>query len=70
MTVSGLTEDEQRVMDAVIATWDEWQRIEDSIRPDEQAQVMQAINMIQTVLACRVVRRDYPDYWRAGSDGG
>ncbi len=60
---SGLTDAEQFVMDALVKAWNEWKRIPDTSR-DEMREFQQAIHVAQMVIASRIVRRAYPEYWR------
>ena len=60
--VSGLTEDEQQVMDYVVAAWNAFGSLPEQ-RVDHLAQVRCAVHKIQQVLALRIVRRNYSEYW-------
>lgn len=62
-TESGLTPEEQTVMDALVAAWDALMRLPDVVDGDEQAVFRESIHAMQRVLAARVVARAYPDYW-------
>jgi len=60
--VTGLLEDEQRVLIALITAWDKFvqlpqQHLEDNV------DFMRSINRCQELLGMRVVRRLYPDGW-------
>ena len=61
---SGLTPVEQRAMDALLAAWEAFKVIPESIPAADIQKFRGAIHDAQYVLAALVVRRDYPDYWR------
>lgn len=62
-SASGLTDDERQVMDHVVAAWNAFARLPEC-RDEHLAQVRHAVHQVQQVLALRVVRRQYPEYWR------
>lgn len=61
---SGLMPAEQRAMDALLAAWEAFKSIPDSLPVTEVQKFRDAIHDAQYVLTSLVVRRDYPDYWR------
>ena len=61
---SGLRDDEERVMDLLVAAWNAWRKIDDLIATDEMRDFNQAIRTAQMIVMCRIVRRAYPEYWR------
>lgn len=61
---SGLTPEEQQVMDALVEAWNRFKAIDEFISLDEQRDFNQAIHAAQQVLMGRIVRRLYPEYWR------
>lgn len=61
---TGLTTEEQKVMDALVLASNEWHKLPEAIAQDEMRDFIQAIHTAQMVLAGRIVRRAYPDYWR------
>jgi hypothetical protein len=60
---SGLTPDEQRVMDALVTAVLAFNDLEAAITPDEMRAFVEGIHQCQNVLGMRVVRRDHPDFW-------
>lgn len=59
---SGLTPQEQEVMDALVRAWEAYQKIAE--RSDETQEFIRAIHTAQFVLAGRGMRRLFPKYWR------
>jgi hypothetical protein len=64
---SGLTSDEQAVMDRLVDAWNLFVQMERTHK-DELREFADAIHRLQDMLALRIVRRSYPIYWR-NSDG-
>ena len=61
--VSGLTADEQAVMDALVAAWNTFVTLPST--EADQDDFGQAIHTCQRILATRIVARDYSDYWQS-----
>ena len=61
---SGLMPTEQKVMDALLAAWEAFRNIPDSLPNAEVQKFRGAIHDAQYVLASLIVRRLYPTYWR------
>ncbi len=59
--ISGLTAEEQAVMDALIAAWQGFVVLAQTER--DRPDFCRAIHECQRILATRVVAREYPDYW-------
>ena len=59
--ISGLTAEEQAVMDALIAAWQGFATLAQTER--DRPDFCRAIHECQRILATRVVAREYPDYW-------
>ena len=59
---TGLTVEEQEVMDDILNTWDKYLKLEKQ-HPEEVKEFGYAVHLMQGLLAMRVVRRDYPDGW-------
>lgn len=60
--ISGLTEQEIKVMDKICEGYSEFLKLEMQ-HPCEMQDFVNAIHSIQSILALRVVRRSYPNYW-------
>lgn len=60
---SGLTESEQKVADGILKVYSDYQ-ILDFQHPDELHDVAEAVHIIQDLLACRIARREFPNYWK------
>lgn len=60
---SGLTPKEQLVMGGLLDAWQHFKVLTD-VHQDDKRDFVDAIHRAQQVLMSRVVRRDYPDYWR------
>ena len=59
---SGLTPGEQEVHDNLMAARRAWHQL-DRQHPDEDREFTDAVHRIQDLLALRIVRREYPDFW-------
>jgi ribosomal protein S27AE len=59
---SGLTEQEQKVIDNLISAWNEYNQLEKQ-HPDDIDIFQDGIHKCQQILAMRILRREYPDYW-------
>jgi hypothetical protein len=59
---SGLTTQELKVMDSISQAYHEFLTL-DSQHPNELTDFVNAIHTLQGILAMRVVRRGYSDYW-------
>ena len=60
--ISGLTPNEQRVADLLADAWGGYVAL-DRQHPDELAEFRHAIHLAQGLLATRIARRAYPEYW-------
>ena len=60
--VSGLTDQESLVMDSISQGYNEWLKLE-MTHPCEMQDFVNAIHNIQSILAMRVIRKNYPEYW-------
>ena len=58
----GLTNDEGRVMDALIMAWNQFVGL-DRQHPDELRDFADGIHKCQDCLALRIARRIYPEGW-------
>jgi len=58
----GLTEEEGKVMDALIVAWTEFSLL-DIQHPNDQRDFCDSIHKCQDLLACRIARRHYPKGW-------
>lgn len=61
-TETGLTEGEQKVMDALVTAFNEFASI-DRQHPDEMRDFTDGIHRLQDMLAVRIARREYPKGW-------
>jgi len=63
--VGGLEQGEQKVMAHLVMAWDTYVQLgtAHSSADDERA-FRDAIHQAQQILGQRVLRREYPDYWR------
>lgn len=59
---TGLTEGEQRCMDAICAAWGEFIKLPET-HPNEIPAFLESVHRLQELLAIRIVRRDYPEGW-------
>ena len=60
---SGLVLEEQAIMKALLEAWHCFKTLTD-VHQDDKRDFIEAIHRAQQVLMSRVVRRDYPDFWR------
>ena len=60
--VSGFTEPEKRCHDALMESYHEFVKLTRE-HPDEMREFLDAVHRIQSILATRVIRRVFPDYW-------
>lgn len=60
--ISGLTEQELNVMNRICEGYNEFLKLEMQ-HPSEMQDFVNAIHDIQSILAMRVIRREYPNYW-------
>lgn len=60
--ISGLTTQELRVMNKICGGYSEFLKLETQ-HPSEMQDFVNAIHAIQGILAMRVIRRGYPEYW-------
>jgi hypothetical protein len=60
--ISGLTDQELKVMDEICHGYSEWLKLE-MTHPSDMQDFVNAIHTIQGILAMRVIRRGYPEYW-------
>lgn len=59
---TGLTDEEQRVYDSLVETWNAYSFLPVQ-HSAEQQEFSQAINRCQELIAIRIARRTYPDGW-------
>jgi hypothetical protein len=64
---SGFTNLEKKCHDALMESYGKFIEM-DREHPNEMAEFVDAIHKIQGILAVRVLRRDYPDYWPTHKD--
>ena len=64
---TGFTDAEKRCHDALMLSYQEFIDMPRE-HPDEMRDFVDAVHKIQGLLATRIVRRDYPDYWATYSD--
>lgn len=63
--LSGMTEQEERVMAGLADAWAVFGDLPDgTLLPTERDDFARAIHQAQQILALRVVRREHPEYWR------
>lgn len=62
MRKDGLTDQEGKVMDALIAAWNEFVKLEQQ-HPNELTDFSDGIHRCQDLLAIRIARREYPEGW-------
>ena len=65
--ITGLTNQEKIVMDKICDGYNEFLKLEKQ-HPSEQPDFASAIHLIQNILAMRIVRRNYPEYWLIHND--
>jgi hypothetical protein len=61
--LSGLTQEDQQVMDSLVEAWCIFVSLPDR-NPDETNDFRAAIHACQRILAVRSMKRLYPNYWR------
>jgi hypothetical protein len=63
--MSGLTTSEQVIMDELVRAWNLYEALTrvDNRHIGDIEQFRQAISTCQQMLAMRIVRREYPEYW-------
>ncbi len=66
----GLTDEERKVMDAAVICWRSYLKIakDKDNHPDDLDEFRRAIHVIQNILMCRIVRREYPDEYTTIKD--
>ena len=62
---TGLTEEEQVVMDNLVAAFNAFYSLPRT-HPSELQEFVNSIHRLQDLLVVRIVRRDYPDGWVTG----
>ena len=62
-TKSGLTPDEERIMDLLVSAWNELMSLDRGIAPDDLNAFRDGIHQAQHVLALWALRRAFPEYW-------
>ena len=62
--MSGLSREEEEVMDLLVAAYNKFISLEYSNSTDLK-EFAEAIHLQQGILALRIVRRVYPKYWRS-----
>lgn len=65
--LTGLSDDEQRVMDYLVAAWNSFMQLKRAIGLDAQRDFRDAIHAAQEVLARWALARAFPDYWEGGN---
>jgi len=60
--MNGLLEKEERIMSLLIEAFDLFQELDYHHQSDKE-DFIRSIHDLQKILAMRVVRRDYPEYW-------
>lgn len=61
--ISGLTTEEQAVMDHLLAAWAAFLALPNSDEPTDRQDFRAAIHDAQRVLSSRIVARQYPRFW-------
>jgi hypothetical protein len=64
---SGLGADEQIVMNSLLAAWEGYVKLPVQ-HPSDQQEFLRALHECQRLLAIRIVRRAYREYWRNDAD--
>ena len=62
MSKSGMTHDEQRCMNHLIEAINIFNRLPNK-HPDEQEEFRHAMHRIQDLIAYRIVKRNFSEYW-------
>jgi len=65
--IGGLTEAERKIMEDLVLAWSGYVMLPVQ-HPADLAEFMGALHELQRLLAVRVVRRDYPGFWRVVGD--
>jgi len=60
--VDGLTEQEGKVMDALVTAWNEFTKLKVQ-HPSDVPDFVNAIHVCQQILGMRILQRDYPVGW-------
>jgi len=60
--LDGLTEDEGKVMDALVVAVNAWRTLP-TTHPSEESDFINGIHTCQYLLGMRILRRDYPSGW-------
>lgn len=60
--IAGLNQEEHEVMVGLLQAWIAFLELPD-LRPDDTSDFRQAIHTCQRLLAIRIVRRAYPEFW-------
>jgi len=60
---SGLTENEQRVMDLLVEAWNAFCKLPIA-DDDDIMDFRKAIHDAERIMACRAFAREHPKYWR------
>jgi hypothetical protein len=66
---SGLTAEEQVVMDHLLAAWNGYVNLPVQ-HPADLPEFMHSFHDLQRLMGMRVVRRDHPAFWRGGGSEG
>ncbi len=67
--ISGLTKDEDAVLDTLCAAWDAWCRLPVQ-HVDDTRDVADAIHRVQDILCTRIARRAFPLGWPTKPEPG
>jgi hypothetical protein len=62
---SGLTSEEQAIMDHLLLAWNCYVNLPVQ-HPADQQEFMRSFHELQRLLAVRITRRQYPAFWRSG----
>ena len=63
-----MTDQERAVSDLLVTAWNAFVQIE-ATHPDHAEEFRRGIHTCQSVLACRIVQRDYPDDFPSYNQG-
>lgn len=58
----GLTPEEESVLNSIGEAWGKFVELEQQ-HPSDLPEFHHAVHQMQQIVAMRVLRRDYPDYW-------
>lgn len=61
---SGLTPEEQRVMNTLVKAWKQFLALDRGITPESQKAFQDGIHQAQQVLAEWALHRAFPEYWK------